>query len=115
MLSKETMTKLIEKLSNSLNGEESTDLIDKIYDSRIDDIDIIVSKDSIYKENLEKLKNKENEIIKISKTLYEYIEMKDEYLACSNELYYKIGLKDGLAVLLSAMEGDDLKYTIQHI
>jgi len=114
MLKKEIVSSLLEVINKKLPKDKEVDLIDEILDNRWDEIDEMLSNNIDYKNYLDKINAQQKELSKsliqnlyILKLLDNYINLSTENLSYCNELFYKIGLKDGLTILLSAI-GDDV-------
>ena len=103
MLCNKMVLSLVEVLSKELSTDEKKDLIDEI-----------LSNNEEYKNYLEKITAGQKQLSKslienlsVLKLLDDYINLSTENLSYCNELFYKIGMKDGLTILLSAV-GDDV-------
>ena len=114
MLNKEKANLLLSSLVKDFPKNKEGDIVNEIFYDRCNTIDKIVFSNTGYKNYIDKLKElydkleNSNANKSIIKLVDKYIDLSSENFGCTNQLFYRIGFKDGLTILLSALEGDDV-------
>lgn len=114
MLKAEKANALLNFLLKDLSTGKQTDVINEIFYDKCDSIDKILFSNKGYKDYIERLKElydlleKSKANKEILKLVDDYIDLSSENMGYSNQLFYRIGFKDGLSLLLATMNGDDI-------
>lgn len=110
MLNNEKFKFLINIFKNNENLTDKEDILNKLYEIRLNLIDEKISKNKEYfntikqvyilYEQIEKNVQEEQNMNLID----DWMCLKNEMNECENEIYYKTGIKDGINIFLTAIE-----------
>ena len=103
MQNKENLKFLIDIIKKDINLYEDEDILQDLFKLRLDTINKCLNKNKIYYENLKKIEEKINNK-KLFNLIEEWMCLINENNANINEFNYKMGVKDGISITLSALE-----------
>lgn len=115
MLKRELVFKLLGIVNRNLENDKQEDLLIELLQYRFDELDDLLFKNGHYRKCLAYINKKYKELEQdlkdrksTLKLLDEYIEISNNNLTYCDEFFYKVGLKDGLNLLLSTIKSEEL-------